>query len=538
MQKLERNIKNNDTPKRVAIYVRASTSEQVHEWFWLESQERLLKALITANQDNGWITSDSLLYREEWVSGATPVSERPTLSRLKQDIYDKKFDILLVWRIDRLFRKVSYLLEFIDFLKDENINFVSKSENIDLSTHTWKLALAIFWAMAEAERETIAERTIQWKLSKAIQWYLVFWRYIPYGYIKEHDGKWYRLAVNPDEAKIVKEIFSLFVDEWVGTGEIARILTARNIGTNIDTMIAQGEKVRTKIHTGFFRQHNIARMIRNTAYMGEYACNKTISIKESGKMVQRPRDESEWVRIPCEAIIDKHTFQKAQALLDKSPILYRRWETHTFTGLVKCALCGRSFNYYLSHKKTGNYRCGGKKRDKVSENNICTNRDISEEKLLKVVWTEIEKFLKNPWEALQKYQDWVHWNNREWRLLEARKEIAKLDVKLTSHRVFHKDALRKELEWGENAETYTSIANDLTLEIRELENLKHRLNSEIDALNEQEEQMKIMFERSKEYKNKLEQIPEERKYELIRELVYQIQLTREKWRVIFNFEKK
>jgi hypothetical protein len=63
---------------------------------------------------------------------------------------------------------------------------------------------------------------------------------------------------------------------------------------------------------------------------------------------------------------------------------------------VKCALCGRSFNYYLSHKKTGNYRCGGKKRDKVSENNICTNRDISEEKLLKVVWTEIEKFLKNP----------------------------------------------------------------------------------------------------------------------------------------------
>jgi len=46
---------------------------------------------------------------------------------------------------------------------------VSKSENIDLATHTGKLALAIFGAMAEAERETIAERTMQGKLSKSME---------------------------------------------------------------------------------------------------------------------------------------------------------------------------------------------------------------------------------------------------------------------------------------------------------------------------------------------------------------------------------
>lgn len=71
------------------------------------------------------------------------MSERPALSRLKKDILDGKVDVLLVWKIDRLFRKTSYLLEFIEFLKKHNVNFVSKNENIDLSSHTGKLVLTL-----------------------------------------------------------------------------------------------------------------------------------------------------------------------------------------------------------------------------------------------------------------------------------------------------------------------------------------------------------------------------------------------------------
>jgi len=537
MPKVNRNIPNSDTPKRVALYVRASTTEQVQEGYWLDTQERTLKAYVEANKDIWWITSETLLYREEWISGASPVSDRPALSRLKSDIYEKKIDILLVWRIDRLFRKTSYLLEFIDFLKDQNINFVSKSENIDLATHTGKLALAIFGAMAEAERETIAERTMQGKLSKSMEWYIVYGKYIPFGYKKVHDGKWNRLAINQEEAKIVKEIFSMFVEEWLWTGAIARILTARGIGTNIDTRLALWENLPKKLHAWLFRQYSIGRMLRNSTYMGDYICNKTESVKENGKSVQRPRDESEWVRIPCEPIVDKNLFQKAQNLLDKSPVLYRRGETHIFTGLVKCAECGRSFNYYLSHKKTWNYRCGGKKRDNVSKENICTNRDISEEKLIKVVWNEIERFLKDPWEALKRYKDSVYWNNAEQRSEEIKEELEKVSAKVVSLRVTHKNALRKELEGWDNAETYGNIARDILPEIQDLESLKRRLESEINALIKQEEEIRVVLERAEEYKKKLGRIPEERKYELIRDLVYQIQLTREKGRVIFNFEK-
>lgn len=126
------------TPKqlRVARYLRVSTTEQVQDGFGLDTQDRLLRAYVEANADQGWTTSDDLLYIDEGISGATQVSERPSLSKLRTDLLEGKFEVLLVVKIDRLFRKTSYLLEFIEFVKKYGVNFVSKNESIDLSSHT------------------------------------------------------------------------------------------------------------------------------------------------------------------------------------------------------------------------------------------------------------------------------------------------------------------------------------------------------------------------------------------------------------------
>lgn len=150
------------------------------------------------------------------------------------DIEAGKIDIVAVWKLDRIFRKTALMLNFVDFLVDNEVIFVSRLENIDMSTEVGRMVLTIFAAMAEVERSTIASRTREGKISKAKDGYIVYGSVVPYGYRKIEAGKGYKLGIDQEEAEIVREIFSMYADDGNGTGEIARILTARGIGTNID----------------------------------------------------------------------------------------------------------------------------------------------------------------------------------------------------------------------------------------------------------------------------------------------------------------
>lgn len=531
-----------NTQKRVAMYLRVSTLEQAKEGYWLDTQERLLKAYIESNEDKGWITSESLMYRDEGISGASKVSERPGLSQLKADILSGKIDVLLVWKIDRLFRKTAYLLEFIEFLKQKNVNFVSKNESIDLSSPTGKLVLTLLGAIAEMERDVIAERTSEGKISKAMQGYLVYGKLVPYWYKKVHDGKWNRLTLNPEEAEVVKEMFELFVKEGKGTGEIASILTARGIGTNIDRRLRAGDNLPEKLHKGLFRQTSIVRILRNTTYIGEYVCNKNEHTKQMDEwgdsyMLKTEKPESEWVRIPCEPIVDKKIFEKAQELLDNSKTIRRnRGENHLFTGLLKCAECGRTFNYYFSHKKTGNYRCGGKKKDKVLKENLCSNRDISESKLISLVWTKIELALRSKTEFLKAYENSLKdGSGKSWE--ETTKiEYADLEAKIANKSRAFKDALRKEIEDVENTEIYRSIAHDLAEEIRISENRKAELKKHLATYEDNRTRVEAVSSKMEELKNHIGNFTLEDKAFFIRELTDVVVLSKTNVGVGYRFE--
>ena len=169
--------------------MRVSTLEQANEGFGLDTQERLLRLYVQANEDKRWQTSENLIYIDDGISGTTEVQERPELSRLKGDVLNKKVDIVLVLKIDRLFRKTSLLLEFVEFLKKQKVNFVSKNENIDLDSPTGILVLTLLGAIAEMERTVIAERTLGGKISKSMLGYVVYGKYVPFGYMKVHDGR-------------------------------------------------------------------------------------------------------------------------------------------------------------------------------------------------------------------------------------------------------------------------------------------------------------------------------------------------------------
>ena len=98
------------------------------------------------------------VYSDEGVSGKK--DSRPGLDRLMEDARMRRFDAVLVWKLDRFGRSVSQLVENVQKLEGYGVRFISMSENIDTDSKnlSGRLLLHIFAAIAEFEHGLIAER--------------------------------------------------------------------------------------------------------------------------------------------------------------------------------------------------------------------------------------------------------------------------------------------------------------------------------------------------------------------------------------------
>ena len=90
------------------------------------------------------------------VSGAK--ESRPALNRLMRDAHRRKFDVVLVWKLDRFARSLKQLINALAEMEALGIAFVSLRDNLDLSTPSGRLMFQIIGAMAEFERALIQER--------------------------------------------------------------------------------------------------------------------------------------------------------------------------------------------------------------------------------------------------------------------------------------------------------------------------------------------------------------------------------------------
>jgi DNA invertase Pin-like site-specific DNA recombinase len=133
--------------KRAARYVRVSTAEQHPE----------LQADETADliRSRGWELVGT--YIDRGVSGAR--ERRPELSSMLDDARKRKFDVLVVWRSDRLFRSLKHMVNTLAELSALGIDFVSVTEPFDTCTPQGRLLLHLVSAFGEFERAILIERT-------------------------------------------------------------------------------------------------------------------------------------------------------------------------------------------------------------------------------------------------------------------------------------------------------------------------------------------------------------------------------------------
>ena len=102
----------------------------------------------------GWEIYGS--YVDNGVSGKK--DSRPALNRLMRDAHARRFDVICCWRFDRFSRSVSHLCRALETFNSLDIQFVSLCEQVDTNTPTGKLVFTILGAVAEGERNLIAER--------------------------------------------------------------------------------------------------------------------------------------------------------------------------------------------------------------------------------------------------------------------------------------------------------------------------------------------------------------------------------------------
>ena len=135
----------NSTP-RIAIYARVSTTDQ--------STESQLLDLRRYVSDRGWQAYQE--YCDNGISGTK--DSRPALNELMNDAKKRRFDAVLVWRFDRFARSTKHLILALETFKNLGIDFVSYQENIDTSSPLGSAIFTILGAVAQLERDIIAER--------------------------------------------------------------------------------------------------------------------------------------------------------------------------------------------------------------------------------------------------------------------------------------------------------------------------------------------------------------------------------------------
>ncbi|MFC1924067.1 recombinase family protein [Chloroflexota bacterium] len=365
-------------------YARVSTEEQMQN-FSIENQ---LDYLHKYCEQHGYQIAEE--YVDPGWSGTT--LERPGLTKLMEDARLKLFDIVVVYRLDRLFRSSRHLYNVLDEWDRLGISLCSVTEPFDTATTMGKAYLGMASTFAEWERNTFIERSRD-GTRKAIEKGLYSGGIVAYGYRFNPDTK--RLEIDEQEAEVIRDIFRWLIEDRLSCYGIAKRLNALGIPTRYGK---DGRGIRGRATAAIWRPGRVYNMIRNTAYKGEWIYGKR------GKKKQL-------IKGKCPAIVTEAIFEKAQIRLKENNLWADRncHRLYLLRGLVKCDLCGHSYSgYYSRSTRNGEiryYRCNqnGQRGNLMSQR--CDSPTITAGLIEDLVWQHISEFVQKPEIVREALQD-------------------------------------------------------------------------------------------------------------------------------------
>ncbi|MDE2133255.1 MAG: recombinase family protein [Alphaproteobacteria bacterium] len=204
---------------RCVIYTRKSSEEGLEQEFnSLEAQREACEAYIRSQAHEGWrLVSER--FDDGGFSGGT--LERPALQRLLQKIREKRVDVIVIYKIDRLTRSLMDFAKLAELFESEGVSFVSVTQQFSTTTSMGRLMLNVLLSFAQFEREITGER-IRDKIAASKKKGIWMGGNVPIGY----EFKDRALIINDDEAETVRTIFRLYLEQgnvrkvWVEAGRL------------------------------------------------------------------------------------------------------------------------------------------------------------------------------------------------------------------------------------------------------------------------------------------------------------------------------
>jgi site-specific DNA recombinase len=347
---------------RIALYLRVSTEDQAKEGYSLEVQREYLESF--ANREGYEIYK---IYCDDGISAYS--TRREALQELLKDAKDKKFNLVLVYKIDRFSRRLKDLLNLVEELESYGVGFKSATEPFDTTTSAGKLMFQQLGSFAEFERNRIAERVFPGMVKGVLNGNWQGARYAPYGYIYNKEKK--LLEINEQEAKVVKIIFEMCL-----AGKSIRFIT--EYLTKKKYRNRKGNIFSTKL---------IRDILKNRIYTGKLVWNKkhydkTQKTKKHYKYVKNPPDKIIIAQGKHKPIISEEDFEKAQEILKNRKVeRKRKASNYPLSGILYCAKCNhKSLGIsVISNHRTGEkkrwYRCSGPQKSFIR----CKNKAVKAE---------------------------------------------------------------------------------------------------------------------------------------------------------------
>jgi site-specific DNA recombinase len=363
---------------KVALYTRVSTDEQAKEGYSLEVQREYLEDFAKRQGWEVYYPQEGKIYADD-ITGYT--LDRPALKQLLLDARRKKFDSVLVYKIDRFSRKLKDMLNLIDELEDMGIGFKSATEPFDTMTSAGKLMMQQLGSFAEFERNRIKERVFPGMIKGVERGNWQGARYSPYGYHYNKEKK--LLEVVPEEAEIVRLIYSMYIANH-STTQVAGYLYNKGYKTR------SGGKFHTKL---------VGDILKNQVYLGKLVWNrhhydKKQKTEKGYRYIKNPDSKIIVVQGRHEAIITQEDFDKVQQIRAQNrKCTNKRLNTSVYmlTGILLCAKCGHKYrgsSYITNHRQRKRkpwYRCSAREEHYIKCENPAVRAEVIETQVFAIL---------------------------------------------------------------------------------------------------------------------------------------------------------